>query len=85
MQQSKYFEKNIPHPMYFYNADDNCKKYYLHVRLKQFNYVKMERCYTQIFQGITCSFRINFTTHFFPYTSFLSDYQGNKKDNFTKQ
>lgn len=81
MQQSNYFAEGMPHPTYF-DVDENGKKCYFHVRLKQFNYNEMDSCYIQTFQGITCSSRINFTVHFFTCTSFPSDYLGNEKGNY---
>lgn len=59
------------------------KQGFLHARLQHFKFLKIESCYIQTFQGILFSFRINFTTHFSPYTSFRPDYLGNQKANST--
>lgn len=52
MQQSKYFAKDLPHPTYFDNADENCKKGYLCVRLKQLTMLKWRAVIYRLFREL---------------------------------
>lgn len=83
MQQSKYFAKDIPHPMYFDNTDENCKKGIFMLGWSNLTMLKWRAVTYRLFRELLVPLELILQHTFFSCASFLSDYLGNEKDNST--